>query len=115
MSLGVLALPVPSPNAGFSASEPLFVEEITMVGDAAYATGGTLGLQAAYQALGTMQSGRTIAAVLPVDTYGYSIAWDSTLSKVKVYWPNGTGVPGVEVPAATNLSAVTFKLLIVSR
>lgn len=116
MALGVLALVTGA--AGASATEPLFVEEITMVGPASYATAGDTGLQAAYRALGVAQSGRTIVAVLPVDTFGYGIGYTSSTGKLKLYQgdnTNAAAAPGVEVASTTNLSAVTFKLLIISR
>ena len=116
MALGTLALIAAS--IGASASEPTFTEEISMVGPAVYATGGDTGLQAAYRALGVAQSGRTIVAVLPVDCKGYTVAWDTANSKIKFYQVDPTAGavgPQIEVAAATVLSGVTFRLLIISK
>lgn len=116
MALGVLALIASA--IGASASEPTFVEEISMVGPASYTTGGDTGLQAAYQALGRAQAERTIVTVLPVDCKGYSVGWDSTLGKFKVYQgdnTNAASAPGLEVPATTVLSGVTFRLIVISK
>ena len=116
MALGTLALIRAA--IGASASEPTFFEEVSMVGPASYVTGGDTGLQAAYRALGVAQSGRTIVAVLPVDTKGYQVAWDTATSKLKLYQfdPTAGAVgPGLEVASTTVLSGVTFRLLIVSK
>lgn len=116
MALGTLALIASA--VGASASEPTFVEEISMVGPASYVTGGDTGLQTAYRALGVAQSGRTIVAVLPVDTKGYGIGWDSALGKLKLYQVDPTAGavgPGIEVASTTVLSGVTMRLLIISK
>ncbi len=121
MALGTLALVAAPINGGNSASEPLFNEEVSLVGDAAYPTGGTSGLQAAYQALGLAQSMRTIVGVQPIDCKGYIPAWDSTNGKLKFYQIGAldgnaaNAGPLTEVANATDLHAVTFKLLITSR
>lgn len=114
-ALGTLTLVAPPVNGGNAASEPLFTEEVSLVGDAAYPTGGTAGLQVAYRAKGDAQAFRTIVAVLPLDCKGYIPGWDSAAGKLKFYQSAGSAAPGGEVPNATDLSAVTMKLLIVSR
>lgn len=116
MALGVLTLIAFA--AGASASEPIFVEEVNYVGPVSYTTGGDTGLQAAYRALGVAQSGRTIVSVQAVDAKGYSIGWDSALGKLKLYQgdnANASPAPSTQVPNATDLSAVSFRLLITSR
>lgn len=116
-ALITLAL-VASSNGGNAASEPLFYEEVTVVGPASYTTGGDIGLQAIYQAKGAAQAGRTILAVLPVDCKGYQVAWDSVNGKLKFYLgdnTNAAAAPGLQVPNATDLSGVTFNLLIASQ
>lgn len=116
MALGVLTLIAFA--AGASASESTFVEEVNYVGPASYTTGGDTGLQAAYQALGVAQSGRTIVTVAAVDAKGYQVGWDSALGKLKLYQgdnTNAASAPALQVPNATDMSAVSFRLLITSR
>lgn len=121
MALGTLTLVAQPIAGGGSASEPFFFEEVTLVGDASYPTGGPSGLQAAYQAMGVAQSGRTIITVLPQDCKGYQIGWDSTNGKLKFYQlaaldGNAANAQAfAEVANAANLASVTFKLVIVSR
>lgn len=97
-------------NGGNAASDPFYHEEVTIVGDGAYPTGGSTGLDTAYQALDSAHQGRTIVAVVSIDTFGYAVGWDSVNKKLKVYASAGT-----EQSNAANLSGVTFHLLLISR
>jgi hypothetical protein len=99
----------PALNGGNSASDPYYVEEVTVVGDTSYPTGGSIGLDTAYQAIDAAHSMRTIIAVHTIDAFGYGVGWDSTNKKLKFY------SSGAEVTSTTNLSGVTFKLLLISR
>lgn len=116
MALGTLALITNA--AGASASEPTFFEEVSLVGPASYTTGGDTGLQAAYRALGNAQALRTIINVLPVDGKGYTPAWDSANGKLLFYYSdnnNASDSAQIQVPSTTDLSGVTFRLMIVSK
>jgi len=118
VALGTLTLIDAPVNGGNAASDPLFLEEVSLVGPASYTTGGDTGLQVAYRAKGVAQAHRTIINVLPVDGKGYQFGWNSTDGKLLVYYGNNDGVadgPAVEVANATDLSGTTFRLMIMSR
>jgi hypothetical protein len=46
---------------------------------------------------------------------GYQLAFNPATSKMQMYWNNGSATPGpaVEVPANTDLSPLTFRLLVI--
>ena len=91
-------------SAGAKPSAPLFADLITVVGDAAYPAGGTVGFLAAFQA--AMGSSRTIVGVVdqsqPSTTSAleYDFTNDKLLARVRT--------TGVE-------SAVTYRLLVLSK
>lgn len=89
---------------------------VSFAGDGAYPTGGT----AIEAALRTALSKGTVDvfAVIPQDCGGYWPVWDEANNKLKVYYHDYDAVadgPGIEVPNTTNLSAVTFKLVVISK
>lgn len=97
----------------------VFFDHITLVGDGAYPTGGSTGLQTKLRAL-TGAAGRTIKTVLAVDCKGYVPGWDAVNSKLKFYRIGAldgnaaSAGPLSEVADAFDLSGVTFELLIIS-
>ena len=107
MALGTFTL---SERAGYMPSAPLFVDIIDIVGDSAYPTGGSA-FDAKYKAL--KHQTRMILAVIPVDCRGFIPAYDSATGKLKFYYNdnnNAADSAGIEVPNATDLSAITFRV-----
>jgi hypothetical protein len=94
-------------DVGAQPSSPIFHDLLTFSGDASYPTGGTAGFTALLQAL--FGDHRTPLAIISQDCGGYDAVYDPTNDKVKVYAANNT-----EVANATNLSAVAFKVLVLS-
>lgn len=90
---------------------------LSFAGDGAYPTGGTAGFQAAVRsAVGA--GNLELVGVLPQDCGGYHVAYDKAADKLKVYHGDNDGGadgPGVEVPNAADLSAVTLRLLAITK
>jgi hypothetical protein len=94
-------------------NRPVFVDSIGFLGDDAYPTGGTA-LLAAVQAKTLDQ--RDIVGVVAGDCGGYVPVYDQASGKLKVYTSNGAAPAALaEVPNATDLSATTFNLVVLSR
>jgi hypothetical protein len=91
---------------------PIFYDEISFAGDAAYAAGGTPGFLALVRA--KTAPGRTILAVIAQDCGGYVPSYISSTDKLKVYRSAGAAAPMAEVPGATDLSAVPFSLTVIT-
>jgi len=102
-------------QTGQGPQNPLFFDLVTLVGESSYAAGGSTGLQAKLRAQ-TGAAGRTIIAVVGQLTSGYVINYDRANGKLLVYYANADAADGplIEVPDTTNLSGVTFTLLIIS-
>lgn len=112
MALGTFTL---ANRAGYMPSAPMFVDIIDVVGDSAYATGGSA-FDAKYTAL--KKHTRTILAVLPVDCKGYIPAYVASTGKLKFYMGdnnNASDGPGVEVAAATDMSALTLRVAVLTQ
>jgi hypothetical protein len=90
----------------FGAKQRISVTTIT--GDSSYATGG-------YAITANQVGFSRITAVIAVGANtGYVPVWDATNSKLKVFYGdnnNASDGPLIEVPAATDLSAVSFTVL----
>jgi len=99
-----------------AASAPIYLDRITLVGDGAYPTGGSVGVAAALQALTKDQ--RTILAVFNIALNGgYPVIWDADAGKLIVMNSGGGAAKDVptEIDNASNLSGVTFELLVLSK
>jgi hypothetical protein len=101
-----------------AASSPGIVrcDLISFAGDGAYPSGGTAAFQAYVRsALGV--GNLEVLGVCAQDCGGYVPVYDKTNDKLKVYYgDNDGGADGPLVQNATsNLSAVTFNLLVFSR
>jgi len=97
-----------------SADQPLFIDSISLVGDNSYPTGGMTGVQAALRAKTGDQ--RTILDVRSIGANGgYMPVWDKANGRLLCYVCAGASTPAAEVANATNLSVVTFKLLVTSK
>jgi len=94
----------------------IYMDQISLVGDSSYPTGGMTGVQAALRAKTGDQ--RTILDVRSVGLNGgYSLAWDLANGKLLAL-NSGGGVAKdlpTEIDNATNLSGVTFLLLVTSK
>lgn len=101
-------------HVGQCPGSPIFVDYITVVGDADYATGGTSGLLAALRA--KTKDSRVIVGALCVAGGGYQAQYLVASDKIIVY---GTGAankaPGTQVDASTDLHATTFGFLVFSK
>jgi hypothetical protein len=79
----------------------------TVTGDSSYETGG--------EALTANQLGLSrITALVPVPNTGYIPVWDAANSKLKIFYGdnnNASDGPLIEIPNATDVSAVTFTVL----
>ena len=79
--------------------------------DSSYATGGEL-----MDFADTQLSGRTILGVWPPSSQGgYNFEYDFAAKKLKAFhfnYPGASAAAAVEVPAATNLSAITIRCLV---
>ena len=91
-------------------------DRIAFAGDGAYPAGGTPGFQALVRTA-LAKGNVTILQVLAEDTGGYPVAYDVTNDKLKVFYgDNNNAADGPLIENATaNLSAVTFKLLVISK
>ncbi len=105
MSLGALTI-VDKAN---SALGPIFHDRVTLVGDGAYPTAGSLGLLALYQA--AVKSKRTIIAIIPGDCGDAVPSYDPVTDKLFVRVMS----TAAEVANTTNLSGSTYKFTIVSK
>lgn len=95
---------------------PLNIDQISFAGDAAYGAGGTAAFQASVRAaLG--KGNVTILHIIPVDCGGYVPMYDTATDKLKVmYSDNNNASDGPLIENATaNISATTFKLMVVSK
>lgn len=104
MSLGTLTVL----EGGESPNGPLWIERCTLVGDNAYATGGSVGLLAALRTF-KKSNNLNIIAVLGQDNAGKQIGYDHATDKFKVY-----AAGGAETANATDLSASTFNIVVIS-
>lgn len=94
---------------------PHALVDLSFAGDSSYPTGGTAGFQAAVRAK-LSGAAITVLAVMAIDCKGYQVAYDPDNDKLKFYQgdnDNGADGPAVEVPNATNLSSVTFRVLVI--
>jgi len=92
---------------------PTFIDRVSLVGDGAYPTNGSTGLQAALRALRKDQ--RTIVSVHMYDSSAVAriVRYDPATDKLKAI--TYAAAPPVEVTNATDLSGDTYKLEIVSQ
>jgi len=100
-----------------SADGPFHVDLLSFAADGAYPTGGTAAFQAAVRtalAKGAVE----LVAVVPQDCGGYTVCYDKANDKLKVYYNDYDAVadgPDIQVPNATNLAAVTFVVMAISK
>lgn len=95
-----------------AAQGPIFFDTVSVVGDGAYPTGGSTGLQAKLQAL--RGDGRVIIEAAAVVGSGNVIEYDATSDHLRSYIQDAGGQLA-EVGNAVDMSATTFKLVITSK
>lgn len=93
-------------------TEHFRVDEVTLVGDDSYPTGGSTGLKAKLQAL--RADGRVPVAVLGSGVNGnYQVRYDANVDKLILV--KGTAGADAEESNGTNTSGTTLKLIIISK
>ena len=112
MALGTITKTI---SAGESATVPLMADLLSFLGDSAYPTGGTTGFKALVQA-NTLDQ-RAPIAVIGQQCGGYTPYYDYANDKLLVYYGNfdASDGPLIQVPDTTDLSGVTFKVLVLSQ
>lgn len=111
MSLGTFTI---GDEVGTQPSAPTFTDRVSFLGDNSYPTGGTATFSALFQA--KTKDGRKPIAVIAQDCGGYVVAYDETNDKLKVFRGAHTvDNPMSEVPNATDLSGVTFNVIVISK
>lgn len=112
MAIGTIT---PVADGGYLASAPLGVDLISFAGDTSYPTGGTADFEGSVQAI----LGKTVKVltVIPGDCGGYTPVYDYTNDKLMVYYGNTDAAdgPNIEVPNATALNGVTFRVAVLSK
>lgn len=93
------------------AQGPVFFDRVSFLGDDSYPTGGTTGFDALIQAV--VGDSRNVVGVIAEDCGGYLPVYAAGL--LKVYEAAADGNPLDEVGNATDLSSVTFNLLVISK
>jgi hypothetical protein len=88
--------------------DPKF-REVDVTFDTSYVAGGYL-ISATQLGMSTV-----FGVIITSNPSGYVLEWDAVNSKVKVYRVNTTAAALAEVPAATNLSGITARLLVVGK
>lgn len=95
------------------ADGPICADVVSFTGDTSYPTGGSAFLAAFLTAVG--KKNYSILSVLPQDSKGYIPAYDAATGKLKLYATGASsGAALAEVTNATNLSAITFVVTVIS-
>lgn len=87
-------------------------------GDGAYPTNGTATFSTIFKtAMGETYGSLTVLGIIPQVTGGYTVEWDRTTDKLKMFYGNTDSAdgPNIEVPNTTDLSAVVFELIVISK
>lgn len=93
-----------------------FIDLVSFAGDSSYPTGGTAGFEASMRAA-IGRGNIDVVGVIGQDCGGYVPVYDRANDKLKVYFVNNDGAsdgPMIEVAGSTDLSGVTFRVLVVS-
>ncbi len=89
---------------------PLFVDRVSVVGDADYATNGTAGLLAAMKAKRGTSNLNLLSVEDETANSTYYLAYDHAADKLKAF----VRATGLEVAAGTDLHGTTFILAILA-
>lgn len=106
MAIGVITI---ADEVGVQPSAPTFTDRINFAGDGNYPTGGTPGFKALFNAI--TKDRRTPLAVIEQDVNAYSLRYDEANDKLLVIDLN----THAEVANGVNLSALTFRALVISK
>ena len=118
MALGAMTM---NTQEGGRPSAPLYLLDLSFALDGAYPTGGTTGFSALVAAAARAATPpftdsfapADVFGILPLDAGGYVLAYNKTTDALKVYQCAASGNPMTEVPNATNLSAVTVRVVVI--
>jgi len=110
MALGTMTVAVRSSHD----NRPTFFDRVSFDGDANYPIGGYSGFEALAQAA-ISRGAVDVIGVIGQGCEGYDVSYDRTNDKLQVWRTGDADNPKDEVPDATNLSAVTFNVVVVSR
>jgi len=106
-----------SMEAGAQPSAPTFHDLVSFTGDSNYpGSGGTTGFLESFRI--ATKSTRNILAIIPADCGGYLTSYNVSADKLKVWYlpaESASKQPMTEVVATTNLSAVTFNVIVISQ
>jgi len=108
MSLGTM-----TSNSESAGQGPVFYDDVSVVGDSSYPTGGSSGVAAALQAL--RGDSRAPISGECYASGGFVAQYDAKNDKLVVYKEADTAGAMAEVSNATDLSGVTFKMTVVSK
>lgn len=110
MSLGTL-VSITKDTGG--AGSHIFLDEVTLVGDDSYPTGGSLGMEAALQA--AIGDSREIVGLIDAGPNGgYMSKYDRANKKLMLFKSNTAAIPQEE-SNATDTSGVTFRFTVLSK
>lgn len=105
MAIGIITIE----NRVMSTGGPIVLEIVSFAGDAAYPTGGMVGLEAALEA--AANAGRKVLWVDGWSSANHKVQWVPSTGALKAH----VAADLTEVPNATNLSAASFRCAIWSK
>jgi hypothetical protein len=111
MALGTITVPASLDNPG--GPTPVQVDNISFLGDDAYAAGGTADFQALFRAV--TKNNREVLAVIGGDCGGYVPVYDKANDKLKVYEQTNVATSPLIETATSDLSGTTFNLTVLSK
>lgn len=112
MALGTITVAV---SAGAAPSAPTFADRISVPLDNSYPTGG-YAFDVAFQQ--KVKATRKPLGFIAGDCAGYFPVYDPAAGKLKIYYidnNNAADGPMIEVPNATDLSAITLNMVVLSQ
>lgn len=117
MALGTFTM---NNETGGRPSAPVYQLDLSFALDAAYPTGGTTGFAALVQAAARAATPALNITITKDDIFGLKVldaggvvlAYDKAGDKLKAYWCAGSGARMTEVTNATDLSAITARVVV---
>ena len=110
MAIGTITV---GTEAGLMPSAPTFASKLSFLGDASYPTGGTTGFQALVRA--KLGRNATVLAVIGQDCGGLTPVYDIAADKLKVFRTGAINAVQEQVPNTTDLSAITFNVIVITQ
>lgn len=111
MALGAITKVI---SHGERGSDPIFLVLLSIVGDGAYASGGTAAFEASVRTVAGMKD-VDVLGVMPQDCGGYIPVYDRTADKLKVYEQTDAATSPLIETATSDLSGTTFEMIVVCR